>query len=93
VYDSGDYETTLRKARDIVGYDELRREQSEKRKRSELLGIGVGFFTEAVGAGLRLVPGDGGADPGESVDGVSSSTIRASAAGRWRSSSSRSYRH
>ena len=53
VYDSGDYETTLRKALDIVGYDELRREQSEKRKRGELLGIGVGFFTEAVGAGPR----------------------------------------
>jgi carbon-monoxide dehydrogenase large subunit len=53
VYDSGDYETTLRKAMEIAGYDELRREQAERRKRGELMGIGVGFFTEAVGAGPR----------------------------------------
>jgi aerobic carbon-monoxide dehydrogenase large subunit len=52
-YDSGDYENTLRKALDIAGYDELRREQAEKRERGELMGIGVVFFTEAVGAGPR----------------------------------------
>src|SRR6185312_11765032 len=52
-YDSGDYENTLRKALDIAGYDELRREQAEKRARGELMGIGVVFFTEAVGAGPR----------------------------------------
>ena len=53
VYDSGDYERTLRKALDLAGYDELRREQAEKRARGELMGIGVSFFTEAVGAGPR----------------------------------------
>jgi carbon-monoxide dehydrogenase large subunit len=53
VYDSGDYERALRKALDLAGYDELRREQTEKRERGELMGIGVGFFTEAVGAGPR----------------------------------------
>ena len=53
VYDSGDYETTMRKALDIAGYDELRREQAEKRERGELMGIGVAFFTETVGAGPR----------------------------------------
>ncbi len=37
----------------IAGYDELRREQAEKRARGELMGIGVAFFTEAVGAGPR----------------------------------------
>jgi carbon-monoxide dehydrogenase large subunit len=52
-YDSGDYPTTLRKALDIAGYEDLRREQAEKRERGELMGIGVGFFTEAVGAGPR----------------------------------------
>jgi len=52
-YDSGDYENTLRKALDIAGYDELRREQAQKRERGELMGIGVVFFTEAVGAGPR----------------------------------------
>jgi carbon-monoxide dehydrogenase large subunit len=53
VYDSGDYEPTMRKAMEIAGYDELRREQAEKRERGELMGIGVAFFTEAVGAGPR----------------------------------------
>jgi aerobic carbon-monoxide dehydrogenase large subunit len=53
VYDSGDYERALRMALDIAGYDELRREQAERRERGELMGIGVAFFTEAVGAGPR----------------------------------------
>ena len=53
VYDSGDYERTLRKALDVADYDELRREQAAARARGELMGIGVGFFTEAVGAGPR----------------------------------------
>ncbi|GAC1407248.1 MAG: aerobic carbon-monoxide dehydrogenase large subunit [Candidatus Velthaea sp.] len=51
VYDSGDYHLTLQKALDRVGYPELRREQAEKRKRGELMGIGISTFTEAVGAG------------------------------------------
>lgn len=55
VYDSGDYEATMRKALEMAGYDELRREQAEKRARGDkpLMGIGVSFFTEAVGAGPR----------------------------------------
>jgi carbon-monoxide dehydrogenase large subunit len=53
VYDSGDYERAMRMAMEIAGYDELRAEQSEKRARGELMGIGVSFFTEAVGAGPR----------------------------------------
>jgi aerobic carbon-monoxide dehydrogenase large subunit len=52
-YDSGNYETALRMAMDIAGYDDLRREQADKRERGELMGIGVSFFTEAVGAGPR----------------------------------------
>ncbi|GGM79957.1 carbon monoxyde dehydrogenase large subunit [Thermopolyspora flexuosa] len=53
VYDSGNYEPTLRKAMEIAGYHELRKEQAERRARGELMGIGVSFFTEAVGAGPR----------------------------------------
>ena len=53
VYDSGDYHAALHKAMGIVGYDELRAEQEQRRERGELMGIGVGFFTEAVGAGPR----------------------------------------
>ncbi|MDV6268960.1 aerobic carbon-monoxide dehydrogenase large subunit [Rhodococcus globerulus] len=52
-YDSGDYATTMRKAMDMIGYDALRREQAEKHSRGELMGIGMSFFTEAVGAGPR----------------------------------------
>jgi len=53
VYDSGEYESTMREAMRIAGYEELRREQAQKRERGELMGIGVAFFTEAVGAGPR----------------------------------------
>lgn len=50
-YDSGDYHAALQKAMDIIGYDELRREQLEKRARGEFMGIGISSFTEIVGAG------------------------------------------
>ncbi|MCU7726515.1 aerobic carbon-monoxide dehydrogenase large subunit [Actinoplanes sp. KI2] len=53
VYDSGNYEPTMRLAMDMAGYAELRKEQEEKRARGELMGIGIAFFTEAVGAGPR----------------------------------------
>jgi carbon-monoxide dehydrogenase large subunit len=53
VYDSGEYERALRKALEISGYGELRAEQASRRERSELMGIGLSFFTEAVGAGPR----------------------------------------
>jgi carbon-monoxide dehydrogenase large subunit len=52
-YDSGNYEATLREALRIADYDQLRREQADKRARGELMGIGVSCFTEAVGAGPR----------------------------------------
>src|SRR5581483_5445412 len=56
-YDSGDYHAALQKALDSVGYKKLREEQKAKQeafKRGEtrdLMGIGVAFFTEIVGAG------------------------------------------
>jgi aerobic carbon-monoxide dehydrogenase large subunit len=56
-YDSGDYHTALNKAMETVAYKELRSEQAAKReafKRGEtreIMGIGVSFFTEIVGAG------------------------------------------
>ena len=52
-YDSGDYPRALRLALDMAHYDDLRREQAERRARGELMGIGLSFFTEAVGAGPR----------------------------------------
>ncbi len=50
-YDSGNYPVALRKAMDMIGYADLRREQAEKRSRGELMGIGISSFTEIVGAG------------------------------------------
>jgi len=56
-YDSGDYQTAMQKALDAVDYKALRAEQKTNRAafaRGEtrvLMGIGVSFFTEIVGAG------------------------------------------
>ena len=56
-YDSGDYHTAMRKMMESTDYAALRKEQAEKRaafKRGEtreIMGLGVSFFTEIVGAG------------------------------------------
>jgi carbon-monoxide dehydrogenase large subunit len=50
-YDSGNYAGALRKAMEKIGYAGLRKEQAEKRKCGELMGIGISSFTEIVGAG------------------------------------------
>jgi len=56
-YDSGDYHTAWDKALAAVGYDALRAEQAQRvadfkaGKTRSLMGIGLSFFTEIVGAG------------------------------------------
>jgi carbon-monoxide dehydrogenase large subunit len=56
-YDSGDYPTAMKKAMAATDYAVLRAEQKERRaafargETRELMGIGVAFFTEIVGAG------------------------------------------
>ena len=50
-YDSGNYPAALKKAMEKIGYTDLRKEQAEKRRRGELMGIGISSFTEIVGAG------------------------------------------
>lgn len=56
-YDSGDYQTAMTKAMETVDYAGLRAEQAENRaafargETRSLMGIGVAFFTEIVGAG------------------------------------------
>ncbi len=56
-YDSGDYQTAFDKAMEAVDYSGLREEQRRNREAFErgetrsLMGIGVAFFTEIVGAG------------------------------------------
>jgi len=50
-YDSGNYEAAMKLALEKVGYQTLRKEQEEKRRKGELMGIGISSFTEIVGAG------------------------------------------
>src|SRR6202522_3422158 len=56
-YDSGDYHTAMRKMMETVDYAGLRKQQAAQRaafKRGEtreVMGLGVSFFTEIVGAG------------------------------------------
>ncbi len=51
VFDSGNYEHNLDTALGIVGYDELRREQAELRRRGRCRGIGLATYTEFTGIG------------------------------------------
>ncbi|MCO8125986.1 xanthine dehydrogenase family protein molybdopterin-binding subunit [Acidimicrobiia bacterium EGI L10123] len=52
-YDSGRYLLPLRTAADVVGYDDLRREQAERRERGDTrqLGIGVAVYVEITAGG------------------------------------------
>jgi aerobic carbon-monoxide dehydrogenase large subunit len=50
-YDSGNYEAATDKALELIGWDELRREQAERRGRKDpvQLGLGISTFTEMCG--------------------------------------------
>lgn len=52
-YDSGDYATALDLVLRAAGYDELRREQAERRERGDVrvLGIGLASYVEITGGG------------------------------------------
>jgi carbon-monoxide dehydrogenase large subunit len=58
-YDSGNYEAATEKAKQLFGYDELRREQEERRARKDpiQLGIGISTFTEMCGLAPSRVLG------------------------------------
>ncbi|MFB6131335.1 MAG: xanthine dehydrogenase family protein molybdopterin-binding subunit [Salinigranum sp.] len=49
VYDSGRYDDALRKALDIVGYEDLRERQAELREEGRYLGIGISCAIESGG--------------------------------------------
>jgi len=52
VYDSGDYQAAMDRAKEMIGYDELRTRQAQgPTEDGKLIGIGVASFTEVVGAG------------------------------------------
>jgi carbon-monoxide dehydrogenase large subunit len=48
-YDSGNYEPTLDKALEMVGYQNFRQEQAEARKQGRLLGLGLATYVEVCG--------------------------------------------
>jgi carbon-monoxide dehydrogenase large subunit len=58
-YDSGNYEAATAKAKELFGYDALRREQQERRDRKDpvQLGIGISTFTEMCGLAPSRVLG------------------------------------
>ena len=59
-YDSGNYEAATARAKELFGYQELRREQAERRARRDpvQLGIGVSTFTEMCGLAPSRVLGN-----------------------------------
>ncbi|MGC9668350.1 xanthine dehydrogenase family protein molybdopterin-binding subunit [Planosporangium sp. 12N6] len=58
-YDSGDYSAATARALDLLGYDELRREQARRREAGDpvQLGIGVSTYTEMCGLAPSRVLG------------------------------------
>ncbi|HKE71101.1 MAG TPA: xanthine dehydrogenase family protein molybdopterin-binding subunit [Nocardioidaceae bacterium] len=58
-YDSGNYEAATAKAKEMFGYDDLRREQAERRERNDSvqLGIGISTYTEMCGLAPSRVLG------------------------------------
>jgi carbon-monoxide dehydrogenase large subunit len=62
VYDSGAYENAMDKAMEIAGYEKLRRDQEEGRKKGRYLGIGISSWIEICGFGpsAATAPATGG---------------------------------
>ena len=58
-YDSGNYEAATAKAKELFGYDELRKEQEQRRASNDpvQLGIGISTFTEMCGLAPSRVLG------------------------------------
>ncbi len=58
-YDSGNYEAATDRALELIGWDELRREQAERRDRKDpvQLGLGISTFTEMCGLAPSRVLG------------------------------------
>jgi carbon-monoxide dehydrogenase large subunit len=71
VYDSGNYEKTLDRALEIVGYSDLRRRQKELREQGRYLGIGLSTWVEICGIGPSAATA-----PAAGVALVESSAVR-----------------
>ena len=62
VVDSGDYEKSLDRALELVGYDAVRKQQAEGRKHGKYIGIGLSTWIELCGFGpsAATAPATGG---------------------------------
>ncbi len=69
VMDSGDYHGSLDKAMKIAGYDQMRKEQADARKKGKLVGIGLSTWIEicGLGPGAATGPATGGVVLSESA--------------------------
>ncbi|ADG07288.1 xanthine dehydrogenase family protein molybdopterin-binding subunit [Kyrpidia tusciae] len=56
-YDSGDYEGTLRRAMDMLNYEEFRKEQERLRAQGRYVGLGWSTYVEICGLGPSQVAG------------------------------------
>ena len=63
-YDSGNYQATLERALEMVGYDQFRKDQEAARDSGKLLGIGFSTYIEACGIAPSAVVGSLGARAG-----------------------------
>jgi carbon-monoxide dehydrogenase large subunit len=79
-YDSGDYEAATARAKELFGYDDLRREQAQRRAGRDRmqLGIGVATYTEMAG----LAPSRWLGQTGYAAGGWESATVRILPTGR-----------
>jgi carbon-monoxide dehydrogenase large subunit len=77
-YDSGNYQPTLDKALEIIGYEQLRQEQARLRQQGKYLGIGVTTYVEICGMAPSQVLGAVGAGAG----GWESATVRVHPSGK-----------
>ena len=57
VYDSGNYPAVLKRALELVGYDKLRAQQSELRRKGRYLGIGLSTYVHGSSATAREIEG------------------------------------
>ena len=64
VYDSGDYETAMDKALDMVGYESFRERQEAAREQGRYLGVGISCYIEACGIAPSELVGELGAQAG-----------------------------
>lgn len=62
VYDSGNYPAYLRRALDIIGYDDFAEEQARARAEGRYLGLGLAAFIESTGTGAEEARVDVGED-------------------------------